>query len=444
MDLKAIKEQINEHNIDTIRLDFSDLYGICRSKIFPARRLEETVEEGLNFVKAIFSVNLQNDVCPGTGCGEEVDWEDMNVRPDPSTFVVMPHQNNTARMIGDCYSHGEPLLVAPRQVLKRVLQRYEEKGLRAVAASELEFYLFKAGSKGQERYSTRPTSVYQMNPRVDHLDMMRTLQNMFCRMGLDIIYLNHEFFPSQYEVNWKYDQALAMADQTFTFKYICKEVAFQNDLTLTFMARPRNDAGGSGYHVHMSLSDPKTRQNLFNDPQDPHGLAEIMKWFIGGQIAHARGMSAIVAPTVNSYKRYVPNSFAPYNVAWGLDNRTVYVRVPHERGPGTRVENRAPCATANPYLTIAACLAAGLDGIEKKIDPGEPFVGDCYTADTSKYPPLPMYLQEALEELNKDVVLCQALGPKLIQAFNAVKQAEVARFRTYVTEWEYCEYAYHL
>jgi glutamine synthetase len=168
-----------------------------------------------------------------------------------------------------------------------------------------------------------------------------------------------------------------------------------------------------------------------------------MRWFLGGLMTHAKGMSALLAPTINSYKRYVPNAFAPYFIVWGLDNRTVYCRVPGERGPATRIENRAPCASANPYLVYAAAFAAGLDGIEKRIDPGNPIEGDIYGAEPGTYPTVPLFLRDALEELKADKVLCEALGPELIQAFVAVKEHEIERFRKTVTDWEFNEYAFH-
>jgi glutamine synthetase len=273
---------------------------------------------------------------------------------------------------------------------------------------------------------------------------LRSLQNTLLELGLDVIYMNHEFFPSQYEINWKYDEALKTADESFTFKYVCKEMAAQNNMHLTFMGRPTTDGGGSGYHIHLSLSDPKTHKNLFPDPNEQYGISELMRWFIGGQMAHAKGMSALFAPTINSYKRYQPDTFAPYYLAWGLDNRTVYCRVPGERGPATRVENRAPCATANPYLAFAAAFAAGLDGIEKKIDPGVHAEGDIYGVEPGTYDTVPFYLRDALEELKADTVLCEAIGPELIQAFVALKEDELDRFRKHVTDWEFREYAFQL
>lgn len=445
MELRQIQEIIKAENITTLRIEYSDLYGICRGKMIPAKQVEAVAEEGLGFAQAIYAINLCNDVAAGTGCGYEIEWKDMTIIPDLNTFSVLPYLDGTARLIGNAFRDGKPIPVDPRYVLQRILKKYEEKKLRAVCASELEFFLFEpTASNPTELYNSNLSCVYQLNPTCDKTGFLHNLQNTLVDLGIDVIYMNHEFFPSQYEVNWKYDEALKMADDSFTFKYACKEMAAQNNLHLTFMGRPTTEGGGSGYHIHLSLSDPETRKNLFDDPDGQYGISELMRYFIGGQMAHAKGMSALFAPTINSYKRYVPDSFCPYYLAWGLDNRTVYCRVPDERGPATRVENRAPCASANPYLVFAAAFAAGLDGIENRIEPGEHAVGDIYGVDPGTYETVPFYLRDALEELKADTVLCDAMGPELIQAFVALKEDELDRFRKHVTDWEFKEYSFQL
>lgn len=446
MDLKTIQEKIKAANIDSLRIDFVDLHGVCRSKLAPARRLEALLEEGLHHAQATYALDLSNNVAMGTGCGDEVEWRDMVVKPDLSTFAILPHMTATARLIGNSHREdGSPHPVDPRNVLMRVVKRYEDKGWRPVSASELEFFLFTKEAGGATQYYNPGLScVYQVNPIIDRQGILRLLQNTFLDLGLEIIYLNSEFFPGQFEVNWKYDHALVMADQTFTFKYVCKEIAAMNNLLLTFMGRPRNEGGGSGYHVHLSVSDLKTRKNLFDDPDGVEGMSQMMRHFLGGQMAHAKEMAALLAPTVNSYKRYVPDSFAPYYLAWGRDNRTVYCRIPDERGPATRVENRLPCAAANPYLVMAALFAAGLDGIENKIDPGEPATGDIYGAAPETYPTVTQYFRDALNDLKGSSWLREALGPEVIHAFVALKEHELARYRTYVSDWEFSEYSYHL
>lgn len=445
MEIKEIQEIIKANNIDTLRIEYPDLYGICRNKVLPAHRLETAVEEGVAFAQAIYAIHLGNDVAAETGCGYEIEWKDMTIMPDLDTFAVLPHIEGTARLIGSAFRDGNPIYVDPRQVLIRILKKYEEKNMTPICATELEFFLFEPSENGAPGlYNPDLSSVYQMNPKCDKASMMRQLQNTLIELGIDVLYLNHEFFPSQYEINWKHCEALKAADQAFTFKYVCKEMAALNNLMLTFMGRPTTDGGGSGYHIHFSLNDPDTNKNLFDDSNGKYGVSDLMRWFVGGQMAHAKGMAALVAPTVNSYKRYVPDNFAPYYLAWGLDNRTVYCRIPDERGVATRVENRAPCASANPYLAMAATFAAGMDGIENKIEPGDPIVGDVGFLDPGTLDTVPFYLTEALEELKADKVICDALGPELIQAFTALKQDEVERFRRHVTDWEFNEYSSQL
>jgi len=445
MQLKEIQEKIKAANINTLRIEFPDLYGICRNKIFPVKHLQRVAEEGLNFAQAIYGINLANDVAPGTGCGYEIEWKDMTVVPDLSTFVVLPHLEGTARLIGNAYRGGEPIGVDPRSALQKVLKKYEERGLQPVSASELEFFIFHPDEGGPGAlYNPNLSSIYQQNPMLDRMGLMQTLQNHLLNVGIDVLYLNHEFFPSQWEINWMHGHALNIADQSFTFKYMCKEFAAQNNFHLTFMSRPTTDGGGSGYHIHLSLNDPETQKNLFDDPAGKFGMSDLMRYFLGGQMAHSKGMSALLAPTINSYKRYVPDSFAPYYLAWGLDNRTVYCRIPEERGSATRVENRAPSADANPYLVFAAAFAAGLDGIENKIDPGEHAVGDIYGVEPGTYENIPFFLRDALEELKADKVLCETLGPELVQAFVALKEDEIDRFRKHVTDWEFNEYSAQL
>jgi len=441
MDLAQVREQLRAADIHTIRIEYPDLHGICRGKIIPAARFEQVLEEGISCSQAVYSIALDSSIPPGTGTAEEIDFVDMNVVPDLCSFTMVPYQPGVARVIGDAYYKGEPLNYSPRWLLKKVIAEYEELGFTPVAATELEFFVFD--KTGQERYQDKPSCVYMNGVRVDPQNLMITLQKNLIEMGLDILYLNHEYFNSQYEVNGRHAHALKMADDTFAYKQACKDIATQNGLLLTFMGRPKNDSGGSGYHLHYSLNDKASGKNAFDDPSAPDGINHLMRHFIAGQLKHARAMTPFLAPTVNSYKRYMPDSFAPYYVGWGLDNRTTYIRVPGERGSATRVENRAGCASANPYLAIALPLIAGLIGIKAKLDPGPAFVGDLYSAHGA-YPTVPLHLHEALAELENDTELCAAVGPEIIRNFLVLKKAEAEKFRTHVTEWEFNEYSFHL
>jgi glutamine synthetase len=368
----------------------------------------------------------------------------MTIVPDLETFTIVPYQEGTARFIGDIYVHGEPFPYSPRWLLKRVIGLYQERGLEPIAASELEFFAFRKDGGNFNYYCDKPSNVYTTGPRVDPVDLLRNLQNALLQMGMDVLYCNHEFFQGQFEINWRHTNVLKMADQTFTFKTVCKEMAFLHDLYLTFMGRPKDEMGGSGYHTHYSLNDANTGKNAFHDPAGKEGMSDLMRYFIGGQMAHAKGMTLFFAPTINSYKRYVLNSFAPYYLAWGLDNRTTYIRIPRERGMATRVENRAACASANPYLVLAVGLIAGLDGIENRIEAGDYYVGDIYAEEPGKFETVPLYMRDAIEELERDKVLREAVGQEIIQNILAIKRHEEERFRTYVTDWEFKEYFYHL
>jgi glutamine synthetase len=444
MEKKEILERIKAAEIDTLRVDFPDMHGVNRGKIVPARRFEEVLEEGINCAKPTFSLDLAYNVVPGTGTGEEVNYEDMTIVPDLETFTIVPYQEGTARFIGDIYVDGEPFPYSPRWLLKRVIGKYEERALEPIAASELEFYAFRKDGENFNYYCDKPSNVYTTGPRVDPVDLLRDLQNALLQMDMDVLYCNHEFFQGQFEINWRHVDVLKMADQTFTFKTVCKEMAFLRDLYLTFMGRPKDEMGGSGFHTHYSFNDANTGENVFDDPAGKEGMSDLMRYFIGGQMAHAKGMTLFFAPTINSYKRYVLNSFAPYYLAWGLDNRTTYIRVPRERGKATRVENRAACASANPYLVLAVGLIAGLDGIENRIEPGEYYVGDIYAEEPGKFETVPLYMRDAIDELEKDKVLCDALGEEIVQNILSMKRNEEERFRTYVTDWEFKEYFYHL
>ncbi|MCB2185595.1 MAG: glutamine synthetase family protein [Deltaproteobacteria bacterium] len=445
MDLQEVQERIVADKIDTLRIEYPDVYGVCRSKAMPAAKLASVAEHGINFAKAVYAIDLSNNIPPGTGVADEIDWRDMAVIPDLDTYTPIPYLPGTARLLADPMFDGKPSQVCPRNLLKRVVNLYKDLNLRPMAATELEFFLFRLenGQSGPY-YANQPDSVYTTGPRVDEMGILRNLQNILMAMGLDVLYMNHEFFSGQYEINWKYDDALAMADQSFTYKTVCKDYAAQQGLHLTFMDRPKNEGGGSGYHVHFSVNDPEGTRNLFDDPQGKHGLSELALNFIAGQMAHAKSMTPFMLSTINSYRRVCLDSFAPYFLVWGLDNRTVYLRVPGERGRATRCENRGPGASANPYLVIAAGLLAGLDGIRNKMDPGDPFLGDAYRLDPETTPTVPQYMPDALAALKKDAWLCEAMGTDLVQCFLALKEGELERFRTYVTDWEWNEYSRHL
>ncbi|HLE28408.1 MAG TPA: glutamine synthetase family protein [Anaerolineales bacterium] len=443
--VEPILRQIEAAHIHTVKIEFPDFYGIARAKAVPARHFPHVVEHGLQFAFPTFALDLAGNPASGTGTAEETGYADMTAMPDLSTFTVLPWEPNTAAVIADLYYKGEPVALAPRHILKRIVAEFEKRSMTPIVGSELEFYLLKRDNGSWQTYSDKPSMVYTWNTTIDPDGITRKIYSAVEEMGHRALAVAHEFFPGQFEINLDHGEALDMADRTFFFKQAVKEVAWQNGLMATFMAKPRSDLGGSGYHLHLSLADPATRANLFYDARTPDRLSPLACHFIGGQMEHARGLTAIFAPTVNSYKRYVPGAFAPYYVLWGYDNRTCYVRIPPERKGGTRVENRTPDGVANPYLVFAAALAAGLDGIDRSLDPGAPYEGDAYmTADPSRTPVVPQYLHEAITALEADEFLSTMMGPDFVKAFGAVKRLEAQRFRAHVTDWEFNEYAFHL
>jgi glutamine synthetase len=256
-------------------------------------------------------------------------------------------------------------------------------------------------------------------------------------MGLPYVGSNQEYFGSQWEINLRYDDALKAADDAHLFKLAVKEIAAKHGLVATFMGKPVQELGTSGYHLHLSLWD-EAGEPAFHDPAAPDGLSDVCRWFLAGQLEHARGMTAIMAPTINAYKRFLAQAFGPWNVTWGEDNRTVYARIPRERGKATRVENRAGDGTANAYLASAAALFAGIDGLDRGLDPGEPVTGVAYELEDR--PLMPFSLGEALDALEADEYFKQALGQQFVQAFVCMKRNEVARFQSAVTDWELKEY----
>jgi glutamine synthetase len=440
-----ILEQIKSQGIRSIKVTFPDLFGVARAKVIPARHFGHAIDHGVHFAIPTFALDLAGNPAPGTGVAEEIGYADMTAMPDLSTFTIIPWEKETAAVIGDLYYGDELLPLAPRQILKEMVSEVNELGYTPIIGSELEFYLLQQLDGECRTYVDKPSMVYTWNETIDRQRVSCQISEAIECMGYEVTSFCHEFFPGQYEINLNHTDALRMADRTFFFKQAVKEIAWKNDLLATFMAKPRSDLGGSGFHLHMSLVDREDGRNLFADPSQPAGLSKLAYQWIAGQLKHAQGTAAIFAPVINSYKRYVPGAFAPFRVLWGMDNRTCYIRIPPERGNGTRIENRMPDGLANPYLVFAAALAAGLDGIERNLDPGPPFAGDSYElSDPCDIPIVPQYLHEAIAELEKDKYMCFKMGPQFVQAFTAIKQLEIERFRAHVTDWEFNEYAFHL
>jgi glutamine synthetase len=430
--------RVRDAGVDRVRVHFTDLLGVSRNKVVPLTQLDECLEAGINFCISAFCVDHVGEVIEGTGLGAEVDFRDAQVIPDLETLTVVPWERSTAIAIGDVRFDDGPLSCSPRQLLRRAADDLASRGFRAVAGHELEFFLLRPNGSGYEQYAKQPGLVYTLSPSVDTEGVLRKMEDAVAAMGLPLIASNQEYFGSQWEINLRYDDALKAADDAHLLKLAVKEIAAQHGLVATFMGKPIQELGTSGYHLHLSLWDEAGR-NAFDDPDGADGLSEVCRQFLAGQLEHARGMTAIMAPTINAYKRFLAMAFGPWNVTWGHDNRTVYARIPRERGKATRIENRAGDGTANAYIASAAALFAGIDGLDRKLDPGDPVSGVAYELEDRTL--MPFSLGEALDALEEDEFFVHSLGPQFVQAFLAMKRSEVARFASAVTDWELNEYA---
>ena len=431
--------ELADADIKRVRVHYSDLLGTTRAKVVPLELLEELVADGLRFCVSVFSIDHTGVMPDGTGLREEVTFRDMEVIPDLSTLRVVPWERETAICLGDCYFGGSPLPAAPRGILRRAIAEAEDRGLHVKCGHELEFFLLRRTPEGRfQPYADVPGLVYRLDPRVDPEGVVRAMEDGVRGLGVNVVCANQEYDPSQWEINCKYDEALKAADDAHLLKLAVKEIASMHGLTATFMGRCIEGGGTSGYHLHVSLWDDEGR-NLMDDQSHPNGISVLAGAFVAGQLAHGRGMTAVMAPTVNAYKRFRARELAPYSIDWGLDNRSTYVRVPAERGRTTRVECRGADGSANPYLAAAVAVFAGLDGIERELDPGPPTTR-AYDASGERET-IPFSLEEALDALEANAFVCRKLGDQFLQAFTTIKRNEVRRFSLAVTDWELREYA---
>lgn len=441
--------ELAAHNIDVVRVAYPDLMGSDRSRDVLVGELPGVVEHGLSFCRAVYHTSPLGDVVPVTG-GLEAGLPDITIHPDLDTLTPLPWEPGVAWCLGTATDPGTgaPCPESPREVLRTVVARLAELGLTAVVGPELEYFLCEADPSaacGWTPYAAAAGNVYVAGRRGDpdgHL--LRTLRHLHA-LGIGATMGNHEFSGGQFEINLTHSEALAAADRAFLFKAAVKELARLEGRLATFMARPFNEEGGSGFHLHLSCLDEKGR-NVFaegdDDSGDGDGLSPTARHAIGGVLRHAPALAALLNPTINSYKRFGPDTLAPWLIDWGLDNRSAMVRVPPERGAGTRLELRLGDAGANPYLAIAGLAAAVQLGVRDQVEPGAGLQG--YGYDQRRSPLLPSSLRAALDALEADGALQEVLGTGFTSAFLTFKRAELERFDRYVTDWEFREYSYHL
>jgi len=443
-DVSEIVDQLRRRGVDVVRVSYSDLIGVDRGRDVLLDELTRAASHGLAFCRAIYHTSPRGDVVPVQG-GLADGLPDINVRPDFSTLTPIPWEPNAMWCIGDAYDHeGGVAGESPRAVVQQVSGLLGTLGLSATVGPELEYFVCEPDpmrSGMYRRYADAPGNVYVVGRKGDPKGILLKTLRFLRDAELRVTAANHEFSGGQFEINLDHSELVDAADRAFRLKSAVQEIARHEDMLATFMAKPFNDEGGSGFHLHLSLTDPDG-VNVFGDPVGEHGLSDVGRAAVAGVLAHAPALAAILNPTINSYKRFGPDTLAPWLIDWGLDNRSAMVRIPPERGPGARMEVRLGDATANPYLAMAAIGAAVYLGVRDKLEPPAPLEG--YGYDPERAPRLPQRLPDALDALAADEALTAALGPFFVDSFLAYKRNEVERFERYVTDWEFLEYAYHL
>jgi glutamine synthetase len=421
--------RLRTDGIRFVRVMHADPYGRARSKELPIGSLADVLG-GLAYCEASLVEGLDGEPLMGEEFPGGRGFPDVHAVPDLTTLRSSSWQPDTAWMLADLRAPEGPSPLCCRGVLSRQIAALERRELRAVVASEPEFYLVREQADGPASlYSPGTGMAYTTGVRADPDGVLRQIHAALDGFEIGVTTANREFSPGQFEINLSHTEALAAADRAFLLEEIVKDVAATNGLLATFMAKPFSQHEGSSHHVHVSLWEGD--ENVFAG--DDGALSELAECFAGGVLAHAQGLTAIASPTINSYKRLAASAgLVPSGAALGGDNRRSYLRIPSERGRASRIEVRAADASANPYLLIAAILAAGNDGIERSLDPA----AHAATA-------LPTSLERALDALEHDDVLLEALGPQLASVLVALKRRECARYASTVTDWEWREYAHH-
>jgi len=438
VDKEFILKKAAEANVQFIRLQFTDILGVLKNISITVDQLEKALDGELMFDGS----SIEGFV--------RIEESDMYLKPDPNSFLILPWSSQTsdaktARLICDIYNpSGGPFEGSPRYVLQKALQEAEEMGYKMYVGPEPEFFLFHLDENGLPTLLTHDKAGYFDLPPVDkgeeaRRDMVETLQ----KMGFEIEASHHEVAPGQHEIDFKYKDALTTADSIVTFRIAVRTVAQKHGLHATFMPKPIYGVAGSGMHLHVSLFKGET--NVFYDESAEDGLSTVCRSFIAGVLKHAKAISAITSPTVNSYKRLVPGYEAPVYIAWSYRNRSPLIRIPARRGIGTRIEMRSPDPTCNPYLGLAVILKAGLQGIREGLQPPEPIEKNIYEMDLATrkmngIESLPENLYEAIDELNKDKLIQEALGEHVYSRFVMAKIKEWENYSSRVYDWEINEY----
>lgn len=435
-----IMRKIDEEDIEFIRLQFTDMFGSLKNVAITSSQLEKALDNKCMFDGS----SIEGFV--------RIEESDMYLYPDLDTFEIFPwrpQQGKVARLICDVYkADGTPFEGDPRYVLRRVLKEAENMGYTFDVGPECEFFLFHTDDNGRPTTISHEKAGYFDISPLDlgenaRRDMVLTLEDM----NFEIEASHHEVASAQHEIDFKYGPALSTADNIMTFKLVVKTMAKKHGLFASFMPKPLYGVNGSGMHTNMSLT--RNGKNIFHDPEGENGLSKEAYYFIAGIMKHIKGMTAIANPLVNSYKRLVPGHEAPVYIAWSATNRSPLIRIPAARGAGTRIELRSPDPAANPYLLLALCLAAGLDGIKNQLEPPKAVNGNIFELTEremkrAKIESLPEDLQQAVFAMEADPFIKATLGEHVFNKYVEAKKSEWDNYRKQVTQWEIDEYLYKI
>mgnify|MGYP001207316558 FL=1 len=444
---KEIRQRMDEDKIEYVLAQFVDINGSPKVKMVPASHLDDVVDAGAGFAGAAL---------PGMGQGPHS--HDMLARIDLDTYTPVPWTDGVARFASDLFVDDEPHMFCPRQNFKRVISNLRNEGYVFNVGIEPEHFLVTRDFDGSisvwdpNDVDNLKKACYDFKGIANVMDYLRDMMDGMRRVGWDVYQSDHEDANGQYEINFHYDDALVTADRYTFFKMMTSQYAQKYGAIATHMAKPFTDRTGSGGHIHYHIADAATGENLFLDKEDPRGLglSEMAYNFIGGVFAHSPALCGVMSPTVNCYKRLQVGPalmgstsgflWTPAFISYGDNNRTQMIRT---AGPG-HLEDRTMSSACNPYLSFAAYLTAGMDGIRRKLDPGEPFLGNLYELGMEEIRRrgvrlLPQSLAEALEELRQDELVQSSLGV-IYEEFAALKEAEWREYHRQVTQWELDRY----
>lgn len=431
MDWLEIQTLIEQGNVDFIRCEQSDTHGISRSKTVPARHFLAVVQTGLNFPLPPLAQDIQGFLAPNTGYAEALGFPDIQLRPDLSTFRVVPWAAKTARVLCDPYFlDGRPVMGGSRPLVRSLLTQLEQLGFRLLSGVEYEFCLVNPAT--QQPSSGRIHNFATFSQKFDEALIYRILYAM-TEMGLDITTANSEHGPGQLEINYAPAWGIDAADQAFTFKNGVKELVRRSGMMASFMTKPAIAHVTNGCHFNQSLWDGD--RNVFFDPEQADGVSQICRHYVAGQLAHAPALCAIAAPTLNCYKRFNASAVTPSTLTWGVNTRRAALRIKAFPDQRLHIENRLGGGSANPYLLMAACLAAGIDGLTRKLELPD---------QAAAAAPVPLRLESALQALEQDEALGALLGSEFTQLFLAIKRHELDKAKNHITNYNSPDFMQHV